>query len=351
MSPSRMSPSRLPRSHTALTAAALVAVLGVGAGPVVAAPQPPETASEAAQRLRDLARRAEVVTEDYKGAQDRHAARKADLAKATATAIRAKQSAQRARADEQRLRGKVDELTEASYKGAGLTSTSALMGSGSADEYLDRAALLANVARDHETAINALARATDKAEAAEREASRARRAAAKAEADAARIRDEIARRKAAMDEQIAKVKRQYSSLSQQEKESLSGGDSSEVGSVGGSGAAVAAVNAALGKQGAPYVWGAKGPNQFDCSGLVQWAYEQAGVEIPGSTRTQIDEGRSVSTSQLKPGDVIFYYSSASHNAIYIGNGKAVHAPTSGQTVTVDGYKDIGDIHSVRRMVG
>lgn len=346
-----MSSSRLTRSRTVVAATALVAALGVGAPPAIAAPQPPETASEAAQRLRDLARQAEILTEDYKKAQDDHAARTADLARANADAARAAQAAEQARAAESALRGRVDELTKASYQGARLNTLSALAVSDSPSTYLDRAALLDNVAADHNQAIQSLAQATQQAESAEQRAQDARRAAAKAEADAARIQREIARRKAAMDDQIAKVEQQYNRLSQQEKDALSDDSSSDVGSVGGSGAAVAAVNAALSKQGAPYVWGAKGPNKFDCSGLVQWSYEQAGIDLPASTRTQINEGRGVSQSQLKPGDVIFYYSSASHNAIYIGNGKAVHAPTAGEDVKVDGYKDIGDINSIRRIVG
>lgn len=346
-----MSRTRLARSHAVLTTAALVAALGLGAEPAVAAPQSPNTASEAAQRLRDLSRKAEVLTEDYKRAQDKHRMRKADLARATADAVRAQQAAARARAAEQRLRGKVDQLTESSYQGAKMNTVSALISSGSPDEYLDRASLLGHVAGDHDAAVDRLAQATRQAETAEKQARAARDAAAKAEADAARLRDEIARRKDAMDSQIARVKQQYNSLSSQEKESLSEGSSSDVGSIAGSGAAVKAVNAALSKQGSPYVWGAKGPDEFDCSGLVQWSYEQAGVDLPASTRSQINEGREVSTSNIKPGDVIFYYSSGSHNAIYIGNGKAVHAPTSGQNVSVDGYKDIGDINSVRRIAG
>ena len=116
----------------------------------------------------------------------------------------------------------------------------------------------------------------------------------------------------------------------------------------GAGAAATAVNAALRKQGSPYVWGAKGPDRFDCSGLVQWSYEQAGVSLPASTRSQVSVGRKVSESDLRPGDVIFYYGSASHDAIYIGGGKVVHAPTEGQTVTTEEMDYMGDINTIRR---
>ncbi|RCW44469.1 NlpC/P60 family protein [Halopolyspora algeriensis] len=345
-----MPPSR-PKRARAAAAMTLVAALGVGAPEAAAAPEPPDTASEAAQRLRDLARKAEVLTEDYKKAQDDHQARQEELARAEAAVARAEREAARARTEERKFRGKADQLTEASYQGARLNKLSALVVSESPNEYLDRAAVLDNLAAEHNKVIRTVARAAREAAAAERRARAARDAAAEAEAEAARLEEEIARRKEAMDEQIAEVEQQYNRLSGQERAALAGSGSTDVGSIAGSGAAVAAVNAALSKQGSPYVWGAKGPNRFDCSGLVQWSYEQAGVSLPASTRTQINAGRAVSVSAVKPGDVVFYYDSASHNGIYIGNGKVVHAPTTGQNVKVEGYKVIGDIHSVRRMAG
>ncbi|NYH79239.1 cell wall-associated NlpC family hydrolase [Actinopolyspora biskrensis] len=344
-----MPPFRSRRSH-AVTATVVAVLLGAGGAPASAAPDP-DTSSEAAQQLRELTREAEVLTEDYKSAEDRHKAREAELARAEAAAKKASGRASEARSEEGALREEVDALTAASYRGADRSELSALLTSENPDEYLDRVSVLRKLAGDYDTTVDTVARATEKAEKAERRAREARDAAAKAETEAARLENEIAERKAAMDERIAEVKRQYENLSQQEKEDFAGGGSEDVGSIGGTGAATTAVNAALGKQGSPYVWGAKGPNRFDCSGLVQWSYEQAGISLPASTRTQIDEGRSVSTSQLRPGDVVFYYSSASHNGLYIGNGKVVHAPTEGQDVKVENYRDIGDVHSVRRMVG
>lgn len=72
-----------------------------------------------------------------------------------------------------------------------------------------------------------------------------------------------------------------------------------------SGRAGIAVHAALSRLGRPYVWGATGPNQFDCSGLVQWAYAQAGVHLDRTTYQQINEGIPVPRSQVRPGDLVF----------------------------------------------
>ena len=90
--------------------------------------------------------------------------------------------------------------------------------------------------------------------------------------------------------------------------------------------AAAAVSFAYGELGSPYVWGATGPNAFDCSGLIQAAYRSAGVALPRTTYTQINAGRRVSRSELAPGDLVFFYSGISHVGIYVGNGQMIHAP-------------------------
>ena len=99
------------------------------------------------------------------------------------------------------------------------------------------------------------------------------------------------------------------------------------------------VAAAMSRIGTPYVWGGTDPSGFDCSGLVQWAYAQTGVSVPRVSSDQIYGGTQISEDQLQPGDIVGYYSGISHVGIYIGNGQIVHAPTTGQTVTV------ADLHS------
>jgi cell wall-associated NlpC family hydrolase len=119
----------------------------------------------------------------------------------------------------------------------------------------------------------------------------------------------------------------------------------------GTGAAVTAVNAALRKQGSPYATGRSGPSSFDCSGLVQYAYGQAGIALPSSTKEQKTLGRPVSQADLRPGDVLFFYRSGSHAAVYVGDGKVVHAPGGGQGVKVENYEYIGPINTIRRFAG
>ncbi|WP_405057774.1 NlpC/P60 family protein [Kribbella sp. NBC_01505] len=96
-----------------------------------------------------------------------------------------------------------------------------------------------------------------------------------------------------------------------------------------------AVQVAMAQMGDPYVWGDAGPNSFDCSGLMLYAWGKAGVSLSHSSKAQTNEGRRVAKSQLMPGDLVFYYSPVSHVGMYIGNGRIVHASRPGKPVKTD----------------
>jgi len=93
-----------------------------------------------------------------------------------------------------------------------------------------------------------------------------------------------------------------------------------------------AVRAACAQIGKPYRWGAGGPGSFDCSGLTQYAWGKAGVGLTHHTGNQWNEGRSVSRSEARPGDLVFFYGDLHHVGIYVGNGIMVHAPRAGKDV-------------------
>lgn len=93
-----------------------------------------------------------------------------------------------------------------------------------------------------------------------------------------------------------------------------------------------AVRAALSRLGRPYVWGATGPDQFDCSGLTQWSYARAGIHLDRTTYQQIYDGVPVPRSQVRPGDLVF--PTAGHVQLAIGNNLVVEAPHSGATVRI-----------------
>ncbi|MFE3679081.1 C40 family peptidase [Streptomyces griseus] len=84
--------------------------------------------------------------------------------------------------------------------------------------------------------------------------------------------------------------------------------------------------------GKPYVWGASGPSSYDCSGLTQAAWREAGVDLPRTTWDQVKIGTRVATSDLRPGDLVFFYDDISHVGIYKGDGMMIHAPKPGANV-------------------
>ncbi|UED84554.1 C40 family peptidase [Streptomyces profundus] len=96
--------------------------------------------------------------------------------------------------------------------------------------------------------------------------------------------------------------------------------------------AEAAIAFAEGELGKPYVWGATGPNSYDCSGLTQAAWRAAGVEIPRVTWDQVNIGTTIPRDQIQPGDLIFFYDDISHVGLYVGNNQMIHAPKPGDVI-------------------
>jgi cell wall-associated NlpC family hydrolase len=104
-----------------------------------------------------------------------------------------------------------------------------------------------------------------------------------------------------------------------------------------------AVTVALSEVGKPYVYGAVGPSGFDCSGLTEYAYGQAGISLPHNTVQQFEVTAHIGAAQLQPGDLVFFYSGLSHVGVYLGNGQMVDAPHSGASVRVEAIQWFGPI--------
>lgn len=105
--------------------------------------------------------------------------------------------------------------------------------------------------------------------------------------------------------------------------------------VNASGRAKQAVDFAMAQLGDPYVYGGTGPNSWDCSGLMMKAWAAAGVSIPRVVGPQYNASTPISMSSLQPGDIVFY-GDMSHDGMYLGNGKVVHAPRPGKSVEITG---------------
>lgn len=112
------------------------------------------------------------------------------------------------------------------------------------------------------------------------------------------------------------------------------GQDQSFGLPGSSSASVgqAIVDIARGKIGSPYVYGAAGPNAFDCSGFTSWVYSQVGKSIPRTSQAQASAGTPVAYGDLQPGDIVAFYGGASHVGIYVGNGMIIDALNSGSPV-------------------
>ncbi|WP_327208227.1 NlpC/P60 family protein [[Kitasatospora] papulosa] len=146
----------------------------------------------------------------------------------------------------------------------------------------------------------------------------------KKEAEAERKADELARQQAAKEKAAAN-----------EAPKTNTGSGTGTGTGTGSGYSskaekvLAFARAQIGK---PYVWGATGPSSYDCSGLTQAAWKAAGVDLPRTTWDQVKVGTRVSTANLRPGDLVFFYDDISHVGIYKGGGMMIHAPKPGANV-------------------
>lgn len=103
---------------------------------------------------------------------------------------------------------------------------------------------------------------------------------------------------------------------------------------------VTALKVALTTMGTPYVWGGAGTGGFDCSGLVQWAYRKAGILVPRTSRAQSVFGTPIARNDLRPGDLVFFYSPVHHVGIYLGSGNVLPAPQTGDVVKISPLRNM-----------
>ncbi|MBK1783895.1 C40 family peptidase [Prauserella sp. ASG 168] len=304
-----------------------------------------ELGAEAAKADEDMLQAEQELT-DKQGQRDR-----ADAALAEAT-----RAVELARRDELRFRGEVDDLTAASFQTGRISRWSAVLTSDSRRDFLERMSALGVLADNNEQNLSRLGDVTDRADAARAAAARAQRTAADATTAAQDAVDELDRRREQLDTQIAEVRTALGALSDSEQSSLQ--TVQDTGSYAGPpGAANDALQAALAKRGSAYVWAAQGPDTFDCSGLTSWAYAQAGVNIPRTSRQQWYAGRAASLDALVPGDLLFFDDGTGnpdtihHVGMFVGDGKMIDAPTEGQVVDVRSMEGDGHLLGARRIAG
>jgi cell wall-associated NlpC family hydrolase len=351
----RRSARRLGRIRSGLLIGA-TAALTVTVLPGTATAVPPEVTSpeQALQRVSEADHRLEVVTEELNEA-------KVVLEQQQAAVVAAEHAAADAQARLGALDGQIRRLARTAYTSENLTQLDVMLSSNSVDEFVSQLGTLDFIAGRTNDLVTEVAQVSQEAEQAKETAEAAR-------SEAERAVEEIAAQQEDLEEQIADFQRQYAALTAAQQEEVSRAHAGEAvpaptrvaassgvaapsGVVAPSGAAQVAVDTALAQVGDRYVWGAGGPNAFDCSGLTQYAYSAAGVSLPHSSRMQAQMGSPVSVSNLQPGDLLFYYSPTSHVAMYVGNGKMVHASTSSRPVQVVSFDSMKGFTHARRVAG
>ncbi|HWB73078.1 MAG TPA: NlpC/P60 family protein [Egibacteraceae bacterium] len=339
----------------------LLAVLAL-AGALLALPGPalgqssPEDVRRAEQRLHEMERDFQLVAEDYNAAREEllELGGQIEAARAQVARIETGMAGSRQAART---------LARSLYQGGAVAQLETLLSAQGLAEVGDRVGYLAVSRRSHGAVLERFAasrtildrRLTGLAEAraqAERTEQRMRRLQASVERTLSGQRGELAALRAAVDRaERARVAREQQAARAQEprraaqpqqqppraapaREPTPATASTAVASPAPSSRARTAVRAALSQVGKPYRWGAAGPDAYDCSGLSQWAWRQAGVHLPHNSRMQFAATARVARQDWQPGDLLFFGSPIHHLGIYIGDGQMVEAPYSGNQVRV-----------------
>lgn len=296
-----------------------------------APPPRPTNATDAAAQLDQVQREAEALTEQWHAAQDALTARQQDVTNFQNAVGPAKAAVDVAKANEESYRKQVDAVAMATFESGNLDQFNALLASGSPQDFLDQMSALESLSSQYKEALGQLSAEVDKTTAAQSDADAAVARAQAAVAQATKAEQDLGARKKDAEMRIDEAEKLLAQLSPQQRRDRNG-PGADAPDITGSGVGVEALRAAATQLGKPYVWGAEGPNSYDCSGLTSWAFKKAGVTLPRSSSQQALVGKAVSWDQLQPGDLVFYYSPVSHVGIYAGNGTFIDAPQSGDVV-------------------
>ncbi|MDQ1201163.1 cell wall-associated NlpC family hydrolase [Rhodococcus sp. SORGH_AS303] len=338
----RVRPTSRARLRGLVIASAMTAAIAVlPVGPAGADPVPGASASEAVTKLTDLSRESEQTTEAMHNAQIELDAKLAAQQEADARHDADRAALDAATAQIDTVRPAVDKIARANYQGARTNRLFAVMVSDSPQQLLDQMSALDIISTDAAATVGTFREASDAAAAAEAASQQSADAARVATEQAKAVSDDLQGKQSRLQSEIADVVAAFGSLSDTEKQGLAGAafppgfDPSAILGALPPGSQAGALSAAFTQIGKPYVWGATGPDGYDCSGLVVWAYKQIGKTLPRSSQAQAAGGTPVDKANLQPGDVVLFYPDASHVGLYAGNGNVVHASTFGVPVRVE----------------
>ena len=318
----------------------LVAIVALGAATLLtptfaaATPDVPGRAPSVAdvqRELGELALQNTQLVEQFDQAQGQVQAKQAAADRAEAAAQKADKAFESAREE-------LGMAATAMYEGGSFSATGALLSSDSGSNYLDQLQTLSMLSSHTAQIVRGLHVVQGRANAA-RETADELLGVAKVK------RDDLAAKRKTVQQQLKKYQdllatmtaTQRAAYQRQVNPAVSSAAVAQLrnGKVHATSAAAAqAVRFALAQVGKPYVYGAAGPDAYDCSGLTMAAWASAGVSLPHSAAEQYNYGHHVSFNDLQPGDLLFFYQPIGHVTIYAGDGMMVSAPQDGQNVSV-----------------
>lgn len=308
------------------------------AGALVTAPQlaaadPPLTVDEAKVQVAELEIEAAAIDQEYVGVKENLAQSKAQLKQKKADL-----AAQTKKVE--RLRVQAGQAALAQYQNRHLDTAAKLLLSDDTEDFLSQVSTLEKVSENQNSALQDYQ--SEQAKLAELERS--------TETETAQLtkeQAELSKLRKSSESKIAESKTVLARLTEEERQRIAAEESqaqaaSQATAEGGSpdsttvpaGSSKGATALAFAKSqlGKPYRYASAGPDAYDCSGLTSAAWAKSGVSLPRTSQSQIGSGRSVSKSELQPGDLVFYYSGISHVGLYAGNGQIIHAPRPGKSV-------------------
>ncbi|AWB81549.1 hydrolase [Corynebacterium yudongzhengii] len=280
---------------------------------------------------------------------------------ASKAAEEADRLAREARSAQEAVRDELDNLAGARYRGVYIDPLTNAVSASDPAAMVDRVSYMSLLADDATAHLQDLeeenrrtAQAASQAHAAVAEANWSQSVVDRAHEDLSAAHEDLKNEQASLEEHRAALEEQRASLEveqadletqisdvQSRVDGLSPADldrwqnrfgSSEIAPSSVSSDGV--VGAAMSQIGKPYGWGATGPNAYDCSGLMYWAFQQQGKTIPRTSAAQVSGGQPVSRGELQPGDIVGFYPGVTHVGMYIGNGQVVHASDYGTPVGV-----------------
>ncbi|MFE1087934.1 NlpC/P60 family protein [Streptomyces sp. WA1-19] len=341
-----MASHRRPKqpSRTRVTVLTATAAAAVALTSQTAHADPKPSKAEVKAKVDKLYEEAEKASEKYNGAKEKQDKLEGQIGNLQDKVARGQEELNE-------LRQALGSAASAQYRTGGIDPSLQLFLSADPDDYLDKASALDQLSSKQAEGVK-------KIQAKQRDLAQQRQEAQAKLQDLSDTRKELGDKKKQVQGKLADAQKLLNSLTaaeraeiQQEEEraSRSAGDRVELGdAVPASNRGAAALAAAKSKVGTPYVWGATGPNSFDCSGLTSWAFSQAGYTIPRMSQDQANAGtRIASQSALKPGDLVIFYSDLHHVGFYAGNGQVLHAPKPGANVRYESINNMPYMFGVR----